>query len=72
MDQIMRATLPTADPGELPVSPDHLKQINLSLSLFLSPSLLSGRALENSVQFTVALGFRICAKRKRTEEHPTL
>ena len=36
----------------------------------LSLPLLSGRALENSVQFTVALGFRICAKRKRTELHP--
>ena len=44
----------------------------ISLPLSFSSSLLSGRALENSVQFTVALGFRICAKRKRTEEHPTL
>jgi hypothetical protein len=47
-------------------------QCVLSTSLSLSLSLLSRRALENSGQFFVALGFRICAKRTRTEEHPTL
>ena len=46
------------------------KKTKNTLPQSLSLPLLSGRALENSVQFTVALGFRICAKRKRTELHP--